>query len=104
MNQNEEFAYRIGKVAGKYLKYKRKVDEITNSTHDILTYSKYDRETLRFVFKRISNSVFLSKASDADKTDIEAALKQERPTAEIEDSKAFDDYSYFFYKGVFETL
>ena len=101
MDKNEEYAYKIGVIAGKYVKFKQTNDEVNNSTKDILTYSKYDRKCLKFVYERVSRSLFLSKADiDALSKDI----KNNAPKNEIDDAQANDDYSYFFYKGVFENL
>ena len=63
MNKNEEYAYKIGVIAGKYVKFKRGNKEANNSTNDILTYSKYDRERLRFVYQRVGIGVSLSKVN-----------------------------------------
>lgn len=101
MNKNEDYAYKIGVIAGKYVKFKRDTDESNNSTNDILTYSKYDRERLRFVYQRIGIGISLSKV---DKSIIEQSVKEDIPMEEIEDAKANEDYSYFFYKGVFKNL
>lgn len=101
MNKNEDYAYKIGVIAGKYVKFKRDTGESNNSTNDILTYSKYDRERLRFVYRRIGIGISLSKV---DKSSIEQSVKEDIPTEEIEDAKANEDYSYFFYKGVFKNL
>lgn len=101
LNKNEEYAYKIGCIAGKYVKFKRENKEANNSTNDILTYSKYDRERLRFVYQRVGIGTSLSKA----KTDaLSQSIKNDMPTEEIEDTQAFEDYSYFFYKGVFQNL
>ena len=105
MNKNEEYAYKIGLIAGKYVKFKRDAKEANNSTNDILTYSKYDREKLRFVYSRMSLGISLSKAADVNRSDsITQIIKKDIPTDEIDDAKAHEDYSYFFYKGVFENL
>lgn len=105
MNKNEEYAYKIGLIAGKYVKFKRDAKEANNSTNDILTYSKYDREKLRFVYSRVSLGVSLSKAADVNRSDsITQIIKKDIPTDEIDDAKAHEDYSYFFFKGVFENL
>ena len=105
MNKNEEYAYKIGIIAGKYVKFKRDAKEANNSTNDILTYSKYDREKLRFVYSRVSLGISLSKAADVNRSDsITQIIKKDIPTDEIDDAKAHEDYSYFFYKGVFENL
>lgn len=101
LNKNEEYAYKIGCIAGKYVKFKRENSEANNSTNDILTYSKYDRERLRFVYQRIGIGISLSKAeTDA----LSQSIKNDMPIEEIEDAQAFEDYSYFFYKGVFQNL
>jgi hypothetical protein len=100
MNKNEEYAYKIGLIAGKYVKFKRDTKEANNSTNDILTYSKYDREKLRYVYRRICLGISLSKTNDNRLEEITRLTK----TEEIEDAKANEDYSYFFYKGVFENL
>jgi uncharacterized protein (DUF2267 family) len=105
MNKNEEYAHKIGCIAGKYVKFKRDAKEANNSTNDILTYSKYDREKLRFVYSRVSLGISLSKAADVNQSDSVAQLiTKDIPTDEIDDAKAHEDYSYFFYKGVFENL
>lgn len=101
MNKNEEYAYKIGVIAGKYVKFKRDKDEANNSTNDILTYSKYDRERLRFVYQRVGIGVSLSKVNtDA----LSQSIKNDLPKEEIDDAQSHEDYSYFFYKGVFENL
>jgi hypothetical protein len=101
MNKNEEYAYKIGVIAGKYVKFKRDENEMNNSTKDILTYSKYDREHLRFVYQRVGIGVSLSKVNTDE---INKFIKAYVPKEEIDDTQAFTDYSYFFYKGVFENL
>jgi hypothetical protein len=101
VNKNEEYAYKIGVIAGKYVKFKREKKEANNSTNDILTYSKYDRERLRFVYQRVGIGVSLSKVNTDD---ISQSIKNELPKEEIDDTQAHEDYSYFFYKGAFENL
>jgi hypothetical protein len=101
MNKNEEYAYKIGCIAGKYVKFKREKKEANNSTNDILTYSKYDRDRLRFVYNRISLGISLSKA---DTEALSQSIKSDISSEEIEDAKAQEDYAYFFYKGVFQNL
>ena len=100
MDKNEEYAYKIGIIAGKYVKFKRDKNEANNSTKDILTYSKYDRERLRFVYNRVGLGLSLSKVSTDD---INQFIKNNTPKDEIDDTSAYVDYSYFFYKGVFEN-
>lgn len=104
MNINEKYAYKIGKIAGKYVKFKKDSKETNNSTNDILTYTKYDREKLRHVYKRICIGVNLSKTNAASQNEVSTFIKENTPAEEIDDSKTNEDYSYFFYKGVFENL
>ena len=101
MNKNEEYAYKIGVIAGKYMKFKQTTGETNNSTKDILTYSKYDREHLRFVYKRVGIGLNLSKANTDE---LSKSIKNDTPKDEIDDAQANEDYSYFFYKGVFENI
>lgn len=104
MNKNEEYAYKIGKIAGTYVKFKKDSKESNNSTNDVLTYSKYDQEKLRHVYSRICIGTSLSKANKTALDVISKFIKENTPIEEIEDSKINEDYSYFFYKGVFENL
>ena len=53
MNNNEDFAYKVGIMARLYIDFKNEVEERSGSLRDLLTYSKYDREKLRFVLRRI---------------------------------------------------
>jgi hypothetical protein len=105
MNQEEEYAYKIGLIAGKYVSFKERSKDTSNSLRDILAYSKYDREKLRFVFHRIGQGINLAKAKQESIESMEAYVQQTmKSTNEISDNTAFNDYSYFFYKGVFENL
>jgi hypothetical protein len=54
------------------------------------------------VFKRISAGVNLSKANENDMELINTKISNYQPEYEISDSEAYNDYSYFFYKGYFE--
>ncbi|MDR2719669.1 MAG: hypothetical protein LBC03_02555 [Nitrososphaerota archaeon] len=101
MNKNEKYAYKIGVIAGKYVKFKRAKAETNTLTKDILTFSKYDREHLRFVYRRIGVGISLSEVN----TDtICQAIKNDMPKEEIDDAHALEDFSYFFYKSVFGNL
>ncbi|MEM3443182.1 MAG: hypothetical protein QXM86_04935 [Candidatus Bathyarchaeia archaeon] len=103
MNKNEEYAYKIGKIAGKYVKLKKAADEAGSSISDVLTYTKYDRERLRHVYKRVClGAVLLKDSAKAD--ELNQFIKDNTPPTEIEDEKSSEDFSYWFYKGVFETL
>ena len=98
MNFNEEFAFSIGQIARNYIEFKQKIREESSSLKDILTYSKYDREKLRFVLQRIGIGVNLAKA---DTTEITKTIEKLYPKKEIVDEESHKDYSYFFYKGYY---
>ncbi|MDE1862738.1 MAG: hypothetical protein KGI33_07490 [Thaumarchaeota archaeon] len=103
MDKNEQFALSIGKIAGKYIKFKRNSKEESNSLADILTYSKYDREKLRFVLQRVGLGINLSKADQRFKDTVIEFIKEQN-LDEISDDAVQKDYSYFFYKGAFEVM
>ena len=98
----ELFAYQVGKLARNYVDFKRKMKEENKSLRDILLYSEYDRERLRSVVKRIAIGINLSKADSQEIRDIDFNISKEIPQDEIPDTEAFNDYSYFFYKGYFQ--
>jgi len=102
MNNNEVFAYKVGVIARLYVDFKNQVGEESNSLRDILVYSKYDREKLQFVYRRIGQSINLSKVKEDKKREITKQLEKYTPHDEIGDQDAFNDYSYFFYKGYFQ--
>lgn len=104
MDQNEEFAEKIGQIARTYMEFKQGNNEIDNSLSDILTYSKYDRERLRFILSRIGRGVQLSKISDDIKKDVTKKISSLQPSKEIEDDAASKDYSYFFFKGYYSNM
>ena len=104
MDGGEDFAYRTGKIAGSYVRFKERVGESSNSLKDILAYSRYDREKLRFVIQRVGRGISLSDAKDEDLSTMADYIKREMPAAEIPDGQAHNDYSYFFYRGAFEQL
>ena len=104
MDLNEKYAYSIGRIAGRFIKFKRKFNEESNSLKDILTYSKYDREKLRFVFSRISIGLNLSKAGQSNVDKITNFINENQQEEEIPDNHASRDYSYFFFKGVYKEL
>lgn len=101
VNNNEEYAHRVGVIAAEYIKFKQDVRESSNSLRDILAYSRYDREKLRFVMQRIGLGLNLSKASEDKIKKMESFIRSNQPPAEISDDSAYNDYSYFFYKGYF---
>jgi len=104
MNSSEDYAYRVGRIAQEYIRFKEKADEKSNSLRDILAFSRYDREKLRFVVQRVGLGISLSKASEQDIKDISEFMKREIPQTEIPDPEAHNDFSYFFYKGVFGSV
>ncbi|MBC8250573.1 MAG: hypothetical protein H8E89_03190 [Candidatus Nitrosopelagicus sp.] len=101
LNSNEEYALRIGQIARQYVDFKQGNKDRDNSLGDILTYSKYDRERLRFVYSRISRGIQLAKVSDNLKESITKKISLHRPKEEISDENASKDYSYFFFNGYY---
>ena len=91
-------------IAGRYVRFKKDTEENDNSLRDILTYSKYDRGILRSVFKRIGQGVNLSKADESQINKIFLFIKNNERKEEIGEDKQDYDYSYFFYKGVFQKI
>ena len=104
MDQNEEFAEKIGQIARTYIEFKQSNSETDNSLSDILTYSKYDQERLRFIVSRIGRGVQLSKVSDDIKQRVTKKISSLQPSKEIEDDSSSKDYSYFFFKGYYIDL
>ena len=107
MNENEEYAYTIGKIAGRYVQFRRDKGEAARSSADILTYTKYDRDRLRHVYSRVCTGVCLETSTaetlSAQEKNMHKFLEENAPQKEIDDAKAYEDYSYFFYRGVFES-
>jgi hypothetical protein len=103
-SHNEEYAYNIGRIAGRYVRFKKETEDNNNSLRDILTFSKYDRYTLRTVFKRLGLGINLSKAEEPELDKISLFIKNNDPKEEIAEDKQDYDYSYFFYKGVFQEI
>ena len=101
MDQNEEFAEKIGRIARLYIEFKQKYAETDNSLSDILTYSKYDRERLRFIVSRVGRGVQLSKIENVAKNAVTQKISSLQPNEEITDNVASKDYSYFFFKGYY---
>lgn len=103
MDKNEEFAERVGQIVKVYMDFKQNNKEIDNSLSDIMTYSKYDRERLRFIVARIGKGVQLSKISDEQKNATTEKIRRIQPDEEIADDVASKDYSYFFFKGYYSN-
>ena len=103
MNDDEKFAFNIGKIARNYIDFKQNIGEESNSLKDILTYSKYDREKLRFVLQRIGIGVNLAKANPEQISKINKTISTLSSIPEITDDEAHKDLSYFFYKGYYDS-
>ncbi len=102
MNEAEMFAHNVGQMAKCYIDdFKTKHGEKDNSMGDILTYSKYDREKLRFVVSRIGRGIQLSKISDTHKEKITKEIRELQLDDEISEDLATNDFSYFFFKGYY---
>ena len=54
------------------------------------------------MISRIGIGVNISKAKENDMQLINSKISQYQPEQEIPDSEAYNDYSYFPYKGYFE--
>ena len=103
MNSAEKFAYEIGLIAGEYVKSREMERSAPNSILDILTYTKYDREKLKFVFQKVCLGVNLSKFDNEDKRQyLRKYIGNFELNEDIDDS--YSDLSYFFFKGVFKNL
>lgn len=98
---SELYAERIGRMAARYIEFRKAAKEDNNSLRDILAYTKYDREKLRFVLSKIGQGINLSKTRKENVEKIAYEISALMPEQEIPDSDASKDYSYFFYKGVF---
>ena len=106
MNTNEEFAYKVGKIAGRYIWFRKSVDEKNNAVKDILTYSTYDRTHLRYVIDKIGIGIPVTrtKGNDDIKEEMEKYFSNNAPETEIDDESSSKNYSYFFYKGAYSTI
>ncbi len=104
MENDENMAYAIGKIAGKYVGFKEKEGQSTSSLSDILTYSKYNENKLRHVYQKVCLGISLYKGDDGKKKDMEKFVKESSKNMPVKLKNPDNDYSYFFYRGVFEEL
>ena len=104
MDSNETFAQNIGQIARVYMDFKQNNGEHDNSLSDMLSYSKYDKDKLSFVYSRICRGLELSKISKNIKKGVSENISELTPAIEIENDSAQKDYSYFFYKGYYSKL
>jgi hypothetical protein len=101
MDAAEQYAYNIGLIAGKYVKYREQEENSPKSLRDILTYTKYDRDKLRHVYSKVCLGLNLSYLEQDKMRSIREYIGKFK-LEEIQDS--YTDLSYFFFKGVFENL
>lgn len=99
--ESETFAESIGRISRAFIDFKKEHGERDNSFEDILTYSKYDREKLRFILARIGRGVALSKTALEKKDKLNDKIATLRSSKEISDDLAMIDLSYFFFKGYY---
>ncbi|MCX8175255.1 MAG: hypothetical protein N3E51_03560 [Candidatus Micrarchaeota archaeon] len=104
LTSDENWAYIIGQITGKYISFRKRAGEASKSLTDILTYSKYDEERLKHVFNRISAGISISNADETSKAAVQKFIKERCENAPLKLEKPYEDYSYFFYRGVFETI
>lgn len=101
MEVGEHYAESVGRLAKIYVEFKKVIGDGSNSLSDILSYSKYDRDKLRFVVARVGRGIQLTNASDTAKSRLESEMAQLDMRSEIEDAYSHKDYSYFFYRGYY---
>ncbi|MCL5679773.1 MAG: hypothetical protein M1465_00295 [Candidatus Marsarchaeota archaeon] len=104
MSNDEEYAYAIGRIAGKYVQTKKEHKDTNNSLYDILTYSRYDYKTIQLVFNHVSKGLELSKIDDDAKAEVEQFIHEQIKDKPLEIKDKKTDFSYFFYRGLFESL
>lgn len=104
MSENEKYAECIGAIARTYIDFKQRNKEHDNSLTDMLTYSKYDRERLRFIAARIGRGIHLSKIAEHEKDTVTNKVSSLHPDTEISDDASTKDYSYFFFKGYYNDM
>lgn len=107
MDSNEEFAFKVGKIAGRYIWFRENVGKKNNSVKDILTYSIYDKIHLEYVLEVIPRGIQVTRTKDDDETEkkkMEKYYYDNAPKTEIEDRLSSKKYDYFFYKGAYSTI
>ena len=103
---DEEFAELIGNIVRLYIDFKKMNNEgeNNNSLSNILTYSKYDREVLRFIMSLVARGIELSKVSEDKKKILTEKITKLQPKKEISDDAVSNDFSCFFFKGYYAKL
>ena len=106
MNPNEEFAFSIGKIAGRYVWFREEVDEKNKSVKDILTYSKYDKITLHYVLEIICRGIQITRVNndETQRIKMQKYVFDNNPSTDIDNASSSINYSYFFYRGVYSTI
>jgi len=107
MNSNEEYAFGIGKIAGRYVWFRNAIEQKNNAVKDVLTYSIYDRIHLRYVLEKIGMGTQVARVKDeTDRKSMEKFISDNKPKEgnEISDNDSSKNYAYFFYKGVYSTI
>ncbi len=102
----EKFAENVGKMSREYITFRKKVGSDNNSLRDILTKTKYDRETLKFVVKTISRGIHLTNTTnkqELEKIDNKISKLMSSSQIDIDQNKDIvnRDMSYYFYLGYF---
>lgn len=101
MEPGESFAEAVGSLAKHYVKFKKSAGGLDNSLSEMMSYSKYDREKLRFIVARIGRGVHLANATDEQRQNMEKEISATNLGGEISDDVAHRDYSYFFFRGYY---
>ena len=101
MEPGESFAEAVGSLAKHYVRFKKSAGGPDNSLSEMMSYSKYDREKLRFIVARIGRGVHLANATDEQRQNMEKEISATNLGGEISDDGAHRDYSYFFFRGYY---
>jgi hypothetical protein len=104
LDNDENFAYHVGKLAGQFFKLASKSDEYNkndNRYSGMLTYTKYDKTTLERIVQRLGWWFGLLSSDNEKKTTfLFQASEIVKNLGDISNNNK--DYSFFFYKGFFE--
>jgi len=107
LTAEEKFAINTGRIAGKYVSFKRKIGQDSNSLSTILTFSKYDKTSLYRVISLVCTGIRLAKVP-ADKenlrNDMDKFAKENYPKEDFGQGNTSKDYAYFFHRGVYQEL
>lgn len=107
LSGEEKFALNTGKIAGKYVSFKREIGQDSNSLSTILTFSKYDKMSLFRVISLVCSGIRLAKVPSGKerlRDEMDEFAKKHYPKEDFASANASRDYAYFFHRGVYETL